>query len=120
MGLARWISARQKYGSKRGGNQHDDLTTAAAASNPDAVRFLEGVGCEMGERIANLVAFVDPELVIVSGEAIRFGAALTDAIRAGFERQFPLTKPELTMDWQSDYWTLDAAVLVVQGLFSQT
>lgn len=97
-----------------------DLATAAAASNPDAVGFLESVGREIGERIANLAAFVDPELVIVSGEAIRFGAPLTDAIRIGFERQFPLTKPELTMDWQSDYWTRGAAALVVQGFFSQT
>jgi predicted NBD/HSP70 family sugar kinase len=97
-----------------------DLVAATTASNPDAVRFLEGIGREMGERIANLTAFIDPELVIVSGEAIRFGAPLTDAIRIGFERQFPLTKPEFTMDWQSDYWTRGAAALVVQGFFSQT
>lgn len=96
-----------------------DLAAAAAASNPGAMRFLESVGREMGERIANLAAFIDPELVVVSGEAIRFGPALTDAIRIGFERQFPLTKPELTMDWQSDYWTRGAASLVVQGFFSQ-
>jgi predicted NBD/HSP70 family sugar kinase len=92
----------------------------AAASNPDAVRFLKGIGCDIGERFANLATFVDPELVIVSGEAIRFGPALTDAIRLGFERQFPLTKPEFVMDWQSDYWTRGAAALVVQGFFSQT
>jgi hypothetical protein len=60
---------------------------------------------------------VDPQLVIVSGEAIRFGRHLTDAIRQGFERQYPLSKPNLVVDWISDYWARGAAALAVQSFF---
>jgi predicted NBD/HSP70 family sugar kinase len=97
-----------------------ELRDAASGGNPDAVTFLARAGSEIGERLANLVVFVDPELVIVSGEAVRFGQHLTDAIRQGFERQYPLPKPELVIDWHSDYWARGAAALAIQSFFSKT
>lgn len=95
-----------------------DLQHAAESGNPEAIAFLEQTGRELGERLANLVMFVDPKLVIVSGEAIRFGSHLTDAVRQGFERQYPLTRPELVIDWHPDYWARGAAALAIQSFFS--
>lgn len=85
-----------------------------------AVEFLTRIGNEVGERLANLVTFVDPELVIISGEAVRFGASLTGAARQGFERQYPLARPELVIDWHPDYWARGAAALATQSFFSKT
>lgn len=96
------------------------LQDAASRSDEKAVSFLTTVGIEFGERLANLVTFVDPELVIVSGEAVRFGAHLTDAVRMGFERQYPLAKPELVIDWHPGYWARGAAALAIQSFFSRT
>ncbi|WHO82742.1 ROK family transcriptional regulator [Rhizobium leguminosarum] len=97
-----------------------DLQFAADSANPEAVALLRLAGGEVGERLANLVMFVDPELVIVSGEAVRFRPHFTDAIRRGFERQYPLSKPELVIDWHPDYWARGAAALAIQSFFSRT
>lgn len=97
-----------------------ELQDAANRGDDKAVDFLTRVGIEIGERLANLVTFVDPELVIVSGEAVRFGPHLTDAVRLGFERQYPLAKPELVIDWHPDYWARGAAALAIQSFFSET
>lgn len=101
-------------------NPETDLQSASENSDPRAVAFLTAVGEEFGERIANAAAFVDPALVIVSGEGVRFGAYFTDAIRRGFERFYPISAPELVIDWHRDYWARGAAALAIQSFFSRT
>lgn len=108
--VKRWLEA--------GGST--DLAEAAGSGVPSAIALLEETGRAFGERVANLAMFVDPELVIVSGEAVHFGAALTDAIRAGFSAQYTLAQPELVIDWHPDYWSRGAAALAIQSFFSRT
>jgi predicted NBD/HSP70 family sugar kinase len=100
-------------------DEETELQDAASQGDEKAVEFLARIGLEVGERLANLVTFVDPELVIISGEAVRFGAPLTDAVRQGFERQYPLAKPELVIDWHPDYWARGAAALAIQSFYSR-
>lgn len=108
--VARWRASGQTL----------DLETAAAANDKKAIDLLSHVGKEVGERLANLVAFLDPALVIVSGEALRFGPHLTDVLRNAFEDSYPFSaRPELVIDWHPDYWARGAAALAVQSFFSR-
>lgn len=97
-----------------------ELQDAAGRGDQRAIEFLDLIGLEVGERLANLVTFVDPEIVIISGEAVRFGEPLTNAIRRGFEQQYPLAKPEVVIDWHPDYWARGAAALAIQSFYSKT
>lgn len=58
----------------------DACMAAAAAGEPAAVAVVEWLASAVSPGVAQLVAAVDPELVVVGGEVLPAGAAFTDAL----------------------------------------
>ena len=101
----------------RGGESSNDLQAAAEKGDPVAVAYLSKVGREIGERLLGMIDLVDPEVVVVGGEAIRFGKALIDPLaRAVKENSFG-TPPPLEVDWDNDVWLRGASALAIQKFF---
>ncbi|WP_082407733.1 ROK family transcriptional regulator [Mesorhizobium sp. 1M-11] len=101
----------------RGKGPGNDLQEAAANGDPLAVVYLGKVGREIGERLVSMIDLVDPEVVIVGGEAVRFGKALIDPLaRAVKENSFG-TPPPLEVDWDNDVWLRGASALAIQKFF---
>lgn len=64
-----------------------------------------------------MIDLVDPEVVIVGGEAVRFGPALVDPLvntvrESSFEKP-----PAVEIDWDNNVWSRGAAALAIQQFF---
>lgn len=59
----------------------EHVTSAAAAGDPGALRVIEELGWWLGLGLANLVAVLDPELVVIGGGLVRAGDVLLDPAR---------------------------------------
>jgi predicted NBD/HSP70 family sugar kinase len=75
----------------------------------------------LGQGIANLINVLDPNLIVISGEGVRAGEWLFDAMRASVARH---VMPGLARDteirvdpWGDDAWARGAASLVLRELF---
>jgi len=60
----------------------EHVTSAAASGDPGARRVVEELGWWLGLGLANLVALLDPEVVVVGGGLARAGDMLLDPARA--------------------------------------
>jgi predicted NBD/HSP70 family sugar kinase len=94
-----------------------DLQEAAEAGHPRALSYLEALGTEIGARLAMMVDLVDPEIVIVGGEAVRFGKALMDPLIESVRARSFENPPPVEIDWDNDIWSRGAAVLAIQKFF---
>jgi predicted NBD/HSP70 family sugar kinase len=79
--------------------------------------YLEALGTEIGARLAMMVDLVDPEIVIVGGEAVRFGKALMDPLIESVRARSFENPPPVEIDWDNDIWSRGAAVLAIQKFF---
>ncbi|WP_144223804.1 ROK family protein [Mesorhizobium amorphae] len=59
----------------RDGESGDDLLAAVERGDPLASAYLGKIGREIGERLVGMIDLVDPDVVVVGGEAVRFGKA---------------------------------------------
>lgn len=99
------------------GPEASDLQEAAANGDPLATIYLGKIGREIGERLVSMIDLVDPAVVIVGGEAVRFGRALVDPLaRAVRENSFG-TPPPLEVDWGNNVWLRGAPALAIQKFF---
>lgn len=99
------------------GPEAPDLQEAAANGDPLATIYLGKIGREIGERLVSMIDLVDPAVVIVGGEAVRFGRALVDPLaRAVRENSFG-TPPPLEVDWGNNVWLRGASALAIQKFF---
>jgi predicted NBD/HSP70 family sugar kinase len=64
-----------------------------------------------------MINMLDPEVVIMGGEAMRFGPALTDAIQSSLQEFTWGELPEIAIDWTNDIWSRAAAALAIQSFF---
>lgn len=104
---------RELRGEVSGG----DLQEAAACGDPLAVTYLGGIGREIGERLVSMIDLVDPEVVIVGGEAVRFGKALMDPLAKAVRENSFGTPPQLEVDWDNTVWLRGASALAIQKFF---
>ncbi|WP_352547719.1 MULTISPECIES: ROK family transcriptional regulator [unclassified Mesorhizobium] len=94
-----------------------DLQQAAAKCDRLALEYLREVGCDIGRRVTAMIDLVDPEVVIVGGEAVRFGPALVDPLvntvrESSFEKP-----PAVEIDWDNNVWSRGTAALAIQQFF---
>ncbi|MBR2686869.1 MAG: ROK family transcriptional regulator [Aquamicrobium sp.] len=101
----------------RDGESGDDLLAAVERGDPLASAYLGKIGREIGERLIGMIDLVDPEVVVVGGEAVRFGKALIDPLaRAVKENSFG-SPPPLEVDWDNNVWLRGASALAIQKFF---
>ncbi|HXV30604.1 MAG TPA: ROK family protein [Sinorhizobium sp.] len=94
-----------------------NLQQAAADGDPRAITYLGQTGHEIGLRLVTMIDLVDPEVVIVGGEAIRFGPALVDPLVAAVQEYCFETPPPVEVDWANDVWSRGASALAIQQFF---
>jgi N-acetylglucosamine repressor len=99
----------------------DELISMADTGDQAARDILKNAGKVLGQAIANLVNIFNPELILISGEGVRYGeyffAAVKDSIQ---EYAMPGLQEDLTVSiepWGDDVWARGAASLVLRELF---
>lgn len=97
------------------GNQ--ELQTAATAGDPQALAFLGLRGQQVGQQLAGLINLVDPEVIIIGGEAMRFGPAYFDPVLRALRDLARPPLPRVEIDLANDIWTRGAAALAIQSFF---
>ncbi|MES2435767.1 MAG: ROK family transcriptional regulator [Pseudomonadota bacterium] len=95
-----------------------DLAAAADADDPAALALLRDAGLGIGTVLASVVNVVDPDIIIVGGEGVRFGAHLRDPIAEAMRKLAFKSSPEIVFDWQHNSWPRGAAALAVQRFFN--
>lgn len=100
----------------------DDLLELANRANPAAVTILQQAGARLGMAIANLVAVLNPDTVIISGEGVRYGDVFFNALRGGIHENAPESMYQnLTLRIDplgDDAWARGAASLALDQLFA--
>jgi predicted NBD/HSP70 family sugar kinase len=92
------------------------LAAAAFSGDPVARRVVRDGGRRLGRHIAALVNVMDPEIIVIGGEAVRFGELLFEPLRQEVAQCFG-SPPGIAIDWENDGWPRGAAALAVQHFF---
>ncbi len=99
----------------------DSLLEVALAGNPVAISVLRGAGEALGRSMANLINLFHPQLIVLSGEGVRYGDFIVVPL---LETLRMYTMPVLIDDVKlsveplgDDAWARGAASLVLQELF---
>jgi predicted NBD/HSP70 family sugar kinase len=95
-----------------------DLAEAALAGVPDALSMLPTAGEGLAQHIAQVVNVIDPDMVIMGGEGVRFGSALSDPFVAALEALPCKSRPNVIFVWDDVGWTRGAAALAVERFFN--
>lgn len=93
---------------------------AAAARDGRVARILGHAGAEVGRSVANVVAVLDPDLVVVGGEGVRLGGAFLGPMREALEAAQEEGQREIEVvvePWGDEAWARGAATLVLRELF---
>ncbi len=102
-------------------NTIDDLFHAAQAGDTVIVDLVRQAGATLGYGIAMLVNVLNPQLLIFSGEGMRYGEMLLEPMRQGLYANAMSTLSDgLKMHIEplgDDAWARGAASLVLQELF---
>ncbi len=94
-----------------------DLQEAVETGDSQAVAFLGSIGRDIGIRLVGMIDLVDPEVVIVGGEAIRFGRALIDPMTEAVKQFSFEVPPPIEIDWENNIWSRGASALAIQKFF---
>ena len=102
-------------------NTIDDLFHAAQAGDTVIVDLVRQAGATLGYGIAMLVNVLNPQLLIFSGEGMRYGEMLLEPMRQGlYANAMSTLSNGLKMHIEplgDDAWARGAASLVLQELF---
>lgn len=104
-------------GRRRNKLNRSDMLKAIEAGDNEAVVILQEAGQAIGRHLAEFCNVVDPELIVVGGEAVAFGDHLLNPLRDSLAEHVLTTAPPVLPDWQPDSWERGAAALATQQLF---
>lgn len=93
------------------------MTAAAFAGDAVAREILREAGEGIGQHLGTMVDIVDPEIIIVGGEAVTFGNFLFEPMRRALEVYCFTTPPPIVPDERDNFWSSGAAALATQGIF---
>ena len=94
-----------------------DLGAALAQGDASAMALIDRCAEGLGRMVAHLLAVTDPDIVIIGGEAVRFGEPLRRGIEATAHALAYDAKVPVIFDWQEDAWPRGAAALAAQQFF---
>lgn len=99
----------------------DELLRLADEGQPAAAEILSEAGRLLGQSLANLIDVLNPAMVLISGEGVRYGDTFFAPLRrAVHEQTMPALRgdAEIRVDpWGDDAWAVGAASLVLHELF---
>jgi predicted NBD/HSP70 family sugar kinase len=111
--VRRWQAAS---GNSRAATRQDMLE-AARAGDQTALAMLVEAGDAIGRYLAVYCNIMDPEVIVVGGEAVSFGDLLFDPMREALARGMLWTPPPITPDWIDNSWAQGAAALATRRIF---
>lgn len=111
------VAAWERETAWDGERGHAGLLAALATGDRAAEEVLGRAGEAIGRHLASFVAVVDPEIIVVGGEAVAFGEALFGPMRAALARLTLQHPPPLRPDWDDAAWARGAAALATQHVF---
>ncbi len=114
--VARWQQTRAA--EKNGSVDRYAMKEAALQGDQAAISILQEAGTAIGIHLARMVDIVDPEIIIVGGEAVTFGDLLFDPMRKALDLYCFAQPPALVPDERDNFWSSGAAALATQGLFN--
>ena len=109
----RW---RELSGAPASATRHD-LLQAAEAGDSKALAILKEAGEGIGRFLAVYCNVIDPEVIVVGGEAVTFGDFLFDPMREALGRGMLAAAPPVTPDWIDNSWAQGAAALATRQIF---
>jgi len=80
------------------------MLEAARAGDKTALAMIVEAGDAIGRYLAVYCNILDPEVIIVGGEAVSFGDLLFDPMREALARGMLWTPPPITPDWVDNSW----------------
>lgn len=95
----------------------EDLADAIARNEPKAMDLLAEAVDGLGTLLSQLTQTLDPDVIIVGGEGVRFGEKFRAALEADVHAKAFLARPPVIFDWQDNSWSRGAAALVAQHFF---
>lgn len=110
--VQRWCHAT----GRRSATRHDMLQ-AAQDGEPNAIALLEQAGTEVGRVLASFCNIIDPEVIVVGGEAVTFGDFLFGPMRQALAQHCVWIPPAIEPHWSDDSWARGAAALATRQLF---
>jgi predicted NBD/HSP70 family sugar kinase len=99
------------------GAVRQDILAAAEVGDAAAIDLLGRAGAGIGQTLAAFCNIVDPELIVVGGEALPFGDFLFDPLRQSLGKHCTWLPPKVEPHWADDSWARGAAALATQQLF---
>jgi predicted NBD/HSP70 family sugar kinase len=93
------------------------MLDAAHAGDKTALSMLVEAGDAIGRYLAIYCNILDPEVVVVGGEAVIFGDLMFDPMREALARGMLWTPPSITPDWVDNSWAQGAAALATRSIF---
>lgn len=111
--IQRWRAAK---GLGAGVTRHD-LFNAAEAGDEVSLAILRDAGHGIGRVLADFCNIVDPEIIVVGGEAVSFGDHLFGPMREALAQRAFWAPPPIAPNWSDDGWARGAAALATQELF---
>jgi predicted NBD/HSP70 family sugar kinase len=95
------------------------LEGMARAGDAEVIAAINDAGRRVGLALANLVTLLNPELIILSGEGIRYGDAFIRPLRDSLSENafdgLAIDLPVLVSDWGDDAWARGAASLAISS-----
>jgi predicted NBD/HSP70 family sugar kinase len=101
-----------------GGADAESLADAAAQGDLVAREVLREAGLRLGRHVSAIANLIDPEVIIIGGEAVRFGSYLFDPVRECLDELSFAGAPPLVIDWQDNAWARGASALAIQHFFN--
>jgi predicted NBD/HSP70 family sugar kinase len=93
------------------------ILEAAKAGDNTSISLLRQAGLGIGKHLATFCNVIDPEVIVVGGEAVTFGDYLFNPMREALESFATWTPPPITPDWGDNGWAQGAAALATRQLF---
>jgi len=94
------------------------MAAAAEAGDPVVLQILRESGLRLGRHIATLANLFAPEMIVIGGEAVRFGQHLFGPVRSVLKELCFAGEPPMVVDWQDNAWARGASALAIQHFFN--
>ncbi|MES2934330.1 MAG: ROK family transcriptional regulator [Pseudomonadota bacterium] len=100
------------------GRSIESLLGNARAGDATCRSVIHNAGRQLGLRVADLINLVDPDVLVIGGEGVRFGTLMFDPMREALTQRVFSQLPTIVLaEWGEDAWVRGAAALAIQRFF---
>jgi predicted NBD/HSP70 family sugar kinase len=95
-----------------------ELTDAIRAEEPAALALVSQAGATIGEHLATWALLLDPQVIVLGGEAAGYGAAFVAPMEEAFRKgDYRPDSARIVVDDTRTFWAAGAAAVAVQQIF---